>query len=96
MISRKDVIMHNEPMTLAQIEDPDTDAALAVRGGVVRWHSNDRDEVYRKAVEFRPGRFAIVHTGKMPKDTAIVPAAAVQTPRKQVVRMPGGHEVSHV
>jgi hypothetical protein len=83
MISPKDLVMHNELMTLAQIEerfeaewvlieDPDTDAALVVRGGVVRWHSNDRDEVYRKAVEFRPVRFAIVYTGKMPKDTAIV------------------------
>ncbi|MGD0947662.1 MAG: hypothetical protein ABSA52_09535 [Candidatus Binatia bacterium] len=107
MLSAKDAIMNDQAMTLAQIEaqfeaewvlieDPDTDATLAVRGGTVCWHSKDRDEVYRKAVELRPHRFAVVYTGKMPKDTAIVLAAAVQTPRKQAVRMPGGHEVSHV
>lgn len=73
----------DEVLTLAQIEaqfasewvlieDPQTDATLEVRGGRVRWHSADRDEVYRKAVELRPRRFAVLYTGKMPKDTAIV------------------------
>ena len=32
----------------------------------------DREEVYPKAAEMRPGRFAIPYTGKMPEDTAIV------------------------
>jgi hypothetical protein len=41
-------------------------------GGTVRWHGKDSEEVYRKAVEIRPKRFAIVYTGKMPQDTAIV------------------------
>ena len=54
------------------IEDPQTDEALKVKSGKVRWHSKDRDEVYRKAVELRPKRFALLYTGKMPKDTAIV------------------------
>jgi len=54
------------------IEDPRTDEALEVHGGTVRWHGKDREEVYRKAVEIRPKRFAIVYTGKMPQDTAIV------------------------
>ena len=73
----------NEVLTIAQIEtefesewvlieDPRTDESLAVQGGTVRWHSKDREEVYRRAVETRPKRFAIVYTGKMPKDTAIV------------------------
>jgi hypothetical protein len=53
------------------IEDPRTDDALEVRGGKVRWHGKDREEVYRRAVELRPKRFAIVYTGKMPEDTAI-------------------------
>ena len=53
------------------IEDPQTDEALEVRRGKVRWHSKDRDEVYRKAVEFRPSRFAILYTGKIPKDAAV-------------------------
>lgn len=54
------------------IEDPQTDEALEVKSGKVRWHSKDRDEVYGKAIELRPKRFALLYTGKMPKDTAIV------------------------
>jgi hypothetical protein len=54
------------------VEDPQTNEALEVQSGKVRWHSQDRDEVYRKAVELRPRRFALLSTGKMPKDTAIV------------------------
>ena len=53
------------------IEDPSTDEFLDVRGGTVRWHGKDRDEVYRRAVQIRPKRFAIVYTGTMPGDTAI-------------------------
>ncbi len=36
------------------IEDPSTDESLDVRGGTVRWHGKDRDEVYRRTVELRP------------------------------------------
>ncbi|MBI3249086.1 MAG: hypothetical protein HYZ50_21495 [Deltaproteobacteria bacterium] len=72
-----------EVLTIAQIEaqfdsewilvgDPQTNEALEVRSGKVLWHSRDRDEVYRKAVELRPKRSAMLYTGKMPKDTAVV------------------------
>ena len=54
------------------IEAPQTNDALEVQGGRVRWHSKDREEVYRKAVALRSARFAILYTGKMPEDTAIV------------------------
>lgn len=54
------------------VEDPQTNDALEVRSGKVRWHSKDREEVYRKAVELRPKRFAMLYTGKIPQDTAIV------------------------
>ena len=54
------------------IEAPQTNDVLEVQGGNVRSHSKDREEVYRKAVALRPERFAIVYTGQMPKDTAIV------------------------
>ena len=54
------------------IENPQTDEALEVRRGKVRWHSKDRDEVYRKAVALRPPRFAILYTGKIPEDAAVV------------------------
>jgi hypothetical protein len=42
------------------VEDPQTNDALEVQSGKVRWHSKDRDEVYRKAVELRPKRFAML------------------------------------
>ena len=53
------------------LEDPRTDDSLEVQSGTVRSHAKDREEVYRRAVEIRPKRFAIVYTGKMPQDTAI-------------------------
>ena len=54
------------------IEDPETDEALRVKRGKVRYHSKDRDEVYREAVRLRPKLFAMLYTGAIPKDTAIV------------------------
>jgi hypothetical protein len=60
------------PSEWVLIEDPQTDDSLEVQSGVVRYHSTDRDEVYRKAVESRPKRFAMLFTGTMPRNTAIV------------------------
>ena len=54
------------------VEDPQTNAVLEVLRGTVRFHTKGRDEVYRKAVALRPKRFAMLYTGTMPKDTAIV------------------------
>jgi hypothetical protein len=54
------------------LEDPLQNDNLAVQGGKVLHHSKDRDEVYRKAVKLRPKRFAVLYTGTMPPDTAIV------------------------
>ena len=54
------------------IEDPQTDEKLKVLGGRVLHHSRDRDEVYRKAVSVRPKRSAIVYTGEIPEETAVV------------------------
>ncbi len=54
------------------IEDPETDDALEVQRGRVLYHSQDRDEVYRKAVELKPRHFAMLYTGTLPKDTAII------------------------
>lgn len=54
------------------VEDPQLNEALEVHGGVVRYHSKDRDEVYRKAVELRPRQFAVLYTGEIPKDAAVV------------------------
>jgi hypothetical protein len=54
------------------VENPRTNEALEVLSGKVLHHSKDRDEVYRKAVALRPGRCAVLYTGEMPEDTAIV------------------------
>jgi hypothetical protein len=54
------------------VEDPQTDEFLEVERGKVRFHSKDRDEVYREAVKLRPKRFAMLYTGDIPKDTAII------------------------
>ena len=73
----------NEEMTIAEIEsrfqsewvlieDPRTDEALNVLAGKVLYHSRDRDEVYRKAVSLHPKRSAIVYTGTIPEETAVV------------------------
>jgi hypothetical protein len=70
-------------LTIAEIEsrfesewvligDPQTNESLEVQSGKVLYHGKDRDEVYRRAVELRPKRFAMVYTGRIPKDTAIV------------------------
>ena len=72
-----------EVLTIAQIEaqfqsewvlveEPLTNEVLEVQSGNVRWHSKDREEVYRKALEIHPKRFAILYTGIMPENTAIV------------------------
>jgi hypothetical protein len=54
------------------VGEPKTNALHELEQGNVIWHSKDRDEVYRKAVELRPKRFAIVFTGTIPENTAIV------------------------
>ena len=54
------------------IGDPETDDDLNVKQGVVLWHSKDRDEVYRKAREIHRNHSAILYTGKLPDDVAVV------------------------
>jgi hypothetical protein len=54
------------------VGDPETDETLQVQSGRVIYHSKDRDEVYRKAIDLKPKRFAMLYTGTLPKDTAIV------------------------
>ena len=46
------------------VEDPQINEALEVQSGKVLYHSANRDEFDRKALEFRPKRFAVLFTGK--------------------------------
>jgi len=50
------------------IEDPETDESHRVTGGKVRYHSHDRDDVYRKIEELDVVRSAIVYAGELPDD----------------------------
>jgi hypothetical protein len=54
------------------IGEPQTGEDLSVRAGRVLFHSSDRNEVYRKAGELRPGRFAVRYLGTWPEDMALV------------------------
>ncbi len=54
------------------VDEPKTDKYQRVRKGKVLYHSPDRDEVYRKAIELRPKRFAFLYTGALPKDMVLV------------------------
>jgi len=52
--------------------DPELTESLIVVRGVVLWHSPNRDEVYRKARELRPKHSAILYTGALPEEAAVV------------------------
>ena len=69
----------NERMTKAEIEakfdaehvlldEPETDEHLNVLSGTVVFHSEDEEEVYRKATELRLRRIAFLYTGKIAED----------------------------
>lgn len=54
------------------VEDPELDANLEVILGRVVWHSRERDEIHRKALELRPRHPAFVYAGEIPEDAVIV------------------------
>jgi hypothetical protein len=53
------------------VEDPETDEAFEVLSGKVVYHSKDKSEFDRKAVELRPRSSVVLYFGKMPKNAAI-------------------------
>ncbi|MBI3823330.1 MAG: hypothetical protein HY289_11725 [Planctomycetes bacterium] len=50
------------------IVDPVTTKDLEIVKGKVAWHSKDRKEVYRKAMELKPKHCAVLFLGGPPKD----------------------------
>ncbi len=54
------------------IGEPETDEALDLQAGKVLFHSTDRDEVCRKAMEYPPGRYALQFLGTIPEDLVLV------------------------
>ena len=79
----KGVTKLDEILTIEEIEhryapewvligDPITDESLAVRSGKVLFHSTDREEVCRKAMDHPPGRYALWFLGTFPDDLTLV------------------------
>ncbi len=55
------------PSEWVLLEAPEVDQDFEVIRGQVAWHSKDRDEVDRKAVELRLKHSAFVYTGECPQ-----------------------------
>ncbi len=45
---------------------------MSIASGRVLYHTPDHDEVWAKALEFRPGRFAVQYLGTWPEDMEFV------------------------
>lgn len=54
------------------IVEPKIDEFQRLTAGKVLYHSPDREAVYRKAIDLRPGRFAFRFLGEMPEEMAFV------------------------
>lgn len=70
-------------LTLSEIEsqfdaewvlvgEPELDSACRLVRGKVLFHSKSRDEVDQKDAELRPGSAAILYTGQIPDNAAVV------------------------
>jgi hypothetical protein len=82
----------SELMTVAEMEaaypdewllilEPETNEVQQLLRGWVAFHSKDRDEMYRKAIELpAPKRFATLYTGTIPEGTAVVLGPTLATP----------------
>jgi len=77
----------NEMLTIDEIQaryapdwvligEPKTDEFQRLLGGRVLFRSSDREEVYRKAIELRPGHFAFRYLGEFPEDMAFIPCSS--------------------
>ena len=54
------------------VGEPETDETLNIRRGTVLHHSKDREEVYRRALELRPPRAAVMYAGTILEGVAVV------------------------
>ena len=54
------------------IVEPIVEEGPRLLGGRVAFHSPDRDEVYRKAIELRPGDFALRCLDERPSDVVLI------------------------
>lgn len=54
------------------LEDPDLNESDRIVGGVLRFHSADRDEVYKKARNLQLKHSAIFFAGPIPSDVEFI------------------------
>ena len=54
------------------VGDPETDESLQVLSGMVLWHTKDRDELYRKAIELQPKSSAFLCFSEIPDDMVVI------------------------
>lgn len=54
------------------LEDPEVTDMQEVKRGKLLWHSKDRDEVYRRALELKPRHSAVLYVGTIPEEPVIV------------------------
>ena len=61
------------PSEWVLLADPQSDEHLEVLGGTLLFHSKDRDEVHRYAMELpAPRHIAVLYTGPFPEDMEFV------------------------
>ena len=65
-----DEIRHRFESEWVLLENPETTPALEVVRGRLLFHSRDRDELYRRALELRPKSSAILFIGHPANDVA--------------------------
>lgn len=54
------------------VEDPEVTPQMEVTRGKVLYHSKNRDDVYKKAIELRPKHSAYLYTGRVADDMVIM------------------------
>ena len=54
------------------VEDPEVTPQMEVTRGKVLYHSKNRDDVYKKAIELRPKHSAYLYTGRVAEDMVIM------------------------
>jgi hypothetical protein len=67
-----DDIKTRYPAEYVLLGEPQKTDTLELLAGRVLWHGPDREELYRKANELRPKDSAILFTGPMPKNLAVL------------------------
>ena len=67
------------------IGEPETDEFQHVRAGTVLFHSPDREEVYRKAIDLRSSHFASRYLGEFPEGHRVCPVSRAFSAKARIL-----------